>query len=311
MRRIAFLLAIAALCFSQQSSAFWQSRDSNYNKNVTAGGGGGYAGAGDVVSGAYAWWGLRAYNAAYATGLNKIANICTPADAVCADVNSDASGNFNLSGTGSLVCNNVGSICTVKTLYDQSGASSCSGPCDLANATPGSRPTLLINCVGSLPCMSFLAASNQTVSKLSAVSSLAQPYTFSFVSERTANFSVNNTVFDSNGQTVWSFYGSSGNVMRMTTNVSAFGDATASDGAPHSFQQVYSGSSSSDLVDATANTGLPAGIASISTSIALGKTTGGGSPMTGYIMEFGIWASAVSGGNQTSLATNQHAYWGF
>jgi hypothetical protein len=41
VRRLAFLLLAVCLCLSQQSSAFWQSRDSNYNTNVVAGGGGG------------------------------------------------------------------------------------------------------------------------------------------------------------------------------------------------------------------------------------------------------------------------------
>ena len=105
--------------------AYWQSRDSNYNLSI-GGSPPSYTGPGDVVSGAVAWWGLRAYNGTYAASLGKLANICTPLDAVCADVNSDTSGNFNLSGTGALLCNNSTSICTVKILYDQSGALSCS-----------------------------------------------------------------------------------------------------------------------------------------------------------------------------------------
>ena len=38
MRRLAFLFLAASLCLSQQSSAFWQSRDSNYNQNIAASG---------------------------------------------------------------------------------------------------------------------------------------------------------------------------------------------------------------------------------------------------------------------------------
>jgi hypothetical protein len=36
VRRLAFILLAVSLCLSQQSSAFWQSRDSNYNGNVFA-----------------------------------------------------------------------------------------------------------------------------------------------------------------------------------------------------------------------------------------------------------------------------------
>jgi hypothetical protein len=86
-----------------------------------SGGGGVFTGVLDIVPTAVAGWGLRAPSAAYATGLGKLANICTPSDALCADVNSDANGNFNLAGTPSLTCNNSTSICTIKTFYDLSG----------------------------------------------------------------------------------------------------------------------------------------------------------------------------------------------
>src|SRR6266436_5012205 len=102
-----------------------------------------YVGPGNVISGAVTFWGLRAYSASYASGLGKIANICTPLDAVCADVSSDVNGNFNLAAVGSLTCNNSVSICTVKTFYDQVGTA-CSGPCDMTQATIANRPTLVV-----------------------------------------------------------------------------------------------------------------------------------------------------------------------
>jgi hypothetical protein len=54
------LLACALLLAALVPANAWQSRDSNYNKNVTSGGGGSYTGPGDVVSGATQFNSLRA-----------------------------------------------------------------------------------------------------------------------------------------------------------------------------------------------------------------------------------------------------------
>jgi hypothetical protein len=43
--------------------------------------GGSYTGPGDVVSGAYAWYGLRGYSAAYATGSNPALDLVDQAGA--------------------------------------------------------------------------------------------------------------------------------------------------------------------------------------------------------------------------------------
>ena len=82
MRRplLIWCLLLAGICCIAQServSAFWQSRDSNYNKKVVTGGGGGYTGPGDVVA-ATAWYGMRAYTAAKAGGgasTTKVADV--------------------------------------------------------------------------------------------------------------------------------------------------------------------------------------------------------------------------------------------
>src|SRR5215472_2356967 len=78
---------------------------------------GGYQGPGDVVSGATAWWGYRAYNAAKCG--TAAVNVCNVSDVVCADQSTSATtGQLFLNTVGGTNCVSAGP-CTNKTLYDQ------------------------------------------------------------------------------------------------------------------------------------------------------------------------------------------------
>ena len=54
-----------------------------------------YTGPGDVVSGATAWYGLRAYNAAYATGSNNAVNIRRASDNTTSNIVILANGSLD------------------------------------------------------------------------------------------------------------------------------------------------------------------------------------------------------------------------
>lgn len=93
----AFLVGLISLAVNPAMAdgrlAFWQSRDSNYNN--TAFTAGGYVGPGDIVASATAWYGLRAYNAAYAApGTNKAVNLRRASDNAACD--------FVIAATGAL-----------------------------------------------------------------------------------------------------------------------------------------------------------------------------------------------------------------
>ncbi len=90
---VAWLLGLWVLTMLP-AEAWLQSRDSNYNKSVSAGAS--YTGPGDVVSGATAWYGLRAYNAAYATGSNKSINVRRASDNTTQDINILSSGALDI-----------------------------------------------------------------------------------------------------------------------------------------------------------------------------------------------------------------------
>jgi hypothetical protein len=269
-----------------------------------------YVGPANVVASPIAWWGLRAVSAAYATGLNKIANICTPADAVCADVKSDASGNFNLAGTGSLTCNNGGSICTIKILYDQSGALSCGGSaCDLTQATIGNRAILVVpaganGCsTTSNFCAIFASGKNYTGGTIVQ----AQAFTLSTVYKNTSG--VQSVIFGNNSTNIE--IGANGsNGAFIFAGVSA-PSATAADNVYHAIQGVFNNTTSDINVDGSANSVSVAGTTGMGNTITLGNNGAGGGPFIGNFVELGAWGSGFSGGTSSSMSTNQHTYWGF
>lgn len=259
-----------------------------------------YVGPGDVVSGAVAWWGLRAYSAA--TAGTKAANLChlTPG-VVCADINTLANGNFDVSTavTGPLNCGVV--TCWVSKLYDQSGANSCSGsPCDVNAGT--AHPTLATNVIGSLPSMQSAAdADNFTTASLTQ----AQPFTISFVYESTGT--ADSGILSSGGLQIRPNQSGAGTGTIYAGNTSFTVAMTNS--AFHAGQVVFNGASSSINLDGSTSTGSP-GTNGFSGAVILFSISGS-QVLTGYISEVGIWSGSLTSGQQTSLNDNQHTYWGF
>lgn len=83
------------------------------------------------------WFGLRGFNAAYA---GPAINVCLPSDTACADF-AISGGNLVVAPISGTSCNNSTTICTVKTIYDQSGQKRCTGsvPCNFTQATIANR----------------------------------------------------------------------------------------------------------------------------------------------------------------------------
>lgn len=314
MRLLSWALLLAGIiCIAQQDrvSAYWQSRDSNYNINVTSSGGA-YTGPGDVVSGAYAAWSFRAYNAAYATALGKIANICTPSDASCADVHSDTSGNFNLAGSG-LTCNNSTSICTVKTLYDQSGNTNCTSSvaCDVTNATISNRPVLLQNAVNGKWCMQLTSSSKQSL-RSSTASGLAQAFTVSAVYEFIDNAAQSALFGDSSNIEVGNHRSTANDAFIYAG--SAVPTATANASAFHAAQYVFNNASSDLYIDGSTNPGSlgsSTGIAVQNLSVGSQGGIGAGvvDPYNGVGCEVLVYPVGFSSGQKASMNSNQSAYY--
>jgi hypothetical protein len=310
---LAGVIAVFLLAVASQPKAQFNGCPAGFCGGVATSGGGGYTGPGDVVSGAYAWWGLRAYNAAKAG--TKAANICNSGDANCADVNTLSNGNFDVTtAQGSpLNCGGTGGTCTIKVLYDQSGNTNCAGSvaCDL-NVTAGgasARPTLTFSCVVSLPCMTLSGASGHRVESTGAAATQNQPYTISIVAKRTGSFTTNGGIFYMNGNGGDLETNASTNTWKQYAGSNA--TFTISDSSPHALQAIFNGASSNVYIDGS-STGTSPGASSFGSSgnVILGDN-GGGNSINGWVGEVGVWGSGLSAGNQSAMNSNQHTYWGF
>lgn len=266
-----------------------------------------YTGPGDVVSGAKAWWGLRAYNSAK-RGTAAV-NVCIPLDATCADLSTDAT-------TGALVIGTIGGsscsvvTCTVKTFYDQSGALYCSGSvaCDLTQATIANRPVLTVSCATtSKPCLTW--AAGQGFTAVAAIgTAFTQPYSAMVVMQRTGAFtsSATGVGIGAAGQVQLGLLNSANTAF---TFANAVNSTAASDSTWHVLQGVFSslgtGNTSVDAASHVASNGSATG-SGLSFCMAFGCANG----VVGLIDEGGWW-QADNTTNFGALNTNAKTYWGF
>ena len=257
-----------------------------------------YTGPGDIASGAVAWYGLRAYSSA-ARG-QKAINVCNAGDATCVDMSTDASsGALTITTVGGTNCSV--STCTIKKAYDQTG-----NGYDATQSTIASRPTLSVSCLSSLPCMAF-SGSQYLQATIPAVSF---PDTYSAVAKRTGNFGAQNAIFAISGRVRCSISLVDANLVALFAGVAGSMTVGAADNSWHAIQALVNGGSSSLDVDGTTTGGALSNNGG-STSLAVGAYPGGSNLLNGFMAEGGYWTSAVSSGNQSSLNSNQHSYWGF
>lgn len=286
-----------------RQQAFWQSRDSNYNVNIASISG--YTGPGDVTgftTNVLAWWGLRGYNSSTSGAIFRICDSAT--GLVCADAtwSSAGGGTLTLPTVGGFICDNTVHKCEISKLYDQSGASSCSGPCDVSNGI-GVRPTLLINCLGSKPCM--VSSSSELVSANIAAST-SQPYSHSVVALRTSGGQA--TIASAGNNASESLFATAANNVGMYAGGSV-ATAAATDGVVHTLQFLFNNASSILYVDATSNAGNIATSNSISSGAPFGFPSQLSGGLTGQVFESGYWSGDKSA-NFAAMHTNQCTYWG-
>jgi hypothetical protein len=312
-----WLVAFALLAATFPALAGWQSRDSNYNQNVAAAGGA-YVGPGDVVGGASVWYGLRAYNAAYAAATGNIADLVavTGGGAVCTlkaatDGTADLVGTYCSATTVPLACAAAsGGSCKISKLYDQTG-----GGKDASQGTLATMPALVFGPVTGLaanrPAMVF-ANAQFLVTSVAPV--IVQPLTMSSVAIRTSGTTDVGMMASDNGNEPEM-------ILQAATVATVFAGAVVSssqtNNAWHSFHGVFNSASTASLVNVDGVSGSPGNAGSGNFTAAhqlrIGRDSfaASGSWWVGNINEAGIWASALSGANMTSLSSNQHSYWGY
>jgi hypothetical protein len=253
-----------------------------------------YVGPGDVISGAIAWWGLRAYS-----------NATIGANAVRLRRDSDNNEqDFSIVGGGGLDSLAISAFkgaanLFIVTLYDQIGSNS------ITQATAANQPEFILNGIGSLPVMRCLKATNQYLSGGSITES--QPFTCSTVAKRTGDFSAYNSVGGANdGNISFGFALNPDSASIYAGGTGTF--ATATDSVMHAIQFVFNTTSSDLNVDGNFSASS-VGTGNFS-AMAFDYGRGGGNPMTGDSMEVGIWPSAFSTTDSSNMSTNQYSYWG-
>lgn len=260
------------------------------------------------------WWGLRAYNGAYATAGSAAIQICTASDALCTTIHVASTGGLSAADITTSTC---ASSCTIKEWFDQTGNGQ-----NLIQSTISKRATFVQSCLGSLPCAEFASAANGGYESANSYSQ-SQPYTVLWVAKRTGGTTTDSAVVttDANtGTAIYSEFASTANQILAYSGTSV--TIAANDNVWHfagaQFNSSTGGGNNSVITaDSSQLTGQNTGstAVAIATHIDMGCTNlSSGFPtrlLTGNIMEAGVWPSGISAANQATQNTNAHTYWGF
>jgi hypothetical protein len=175
---------------------------------VHSAGGGGYTGPLDVIStNVIACYSLEACSAALrGTPAVNVCNSTGGVDVGCGNLSTDATTGLLVPATISgITC--PGANCTIKTWYDQTAGNQCGGAtCDLVTGagTVATRPTIIASGFGSGPAA--VMSTTQSLDSFTSNLTLAQPYTMSSVSCRSAAAGGTEIFFGnsaSNGSMLW------------------------------------------------------------------------------------------------------------
>ncbi len=289
------LLAILLLCLAAAASAQVIIIGGQSSSSLP------YSGPGDVVSGAKAWWGLRCYNTAYA---GNVADVYAPSDASHTLITCSAGGALN--ETLQTLATTCAVSCTIKTLYDQSGANSCGGgACTVTQATEANRVNVKLNVLGSRYVMDTTAAAPNGLTGGSFTQ--AQPFT---IASAYRNTNAGDGVLIADSGSLVQFRPDLNGANTASIYAGATVSATASDAAFHAVNAVFNAASSSITVDGSTTVVNPS-TNGFSNQVDVFSIGAGVQQFHGYAAEFGIWAGSFSGAQLTSMNSNQRAYWRF
>lgn len=291
----AFLLCLLFISGPAFAQGPWQARSL-----VSVGGAPpAYTGPGDIATYVF-WWGLRAYNAAYATGSNNALRIIRASDSTTLNVVIKTDFTIDSSSAATFCASTT---CLLDQFYDQTG----NGHTGVLNVAGGKAAVQFSGCPGSAP-MCISAGPSITTGYSYTGSAINQPYTLVTVAQRTgSDLAEHYIIAGFNGAVgggILSFNeGGTANNNRLYCGSDL--NVTATDGALHSIIGVCNGASSilsiDNITPATGNAGATA----TSTSLGVIATPGSGVvPIGGFFFEGGITNSALtSGGGGTIAAT--------
>ena len=258
-----------------------------------ASGGGGYTGPGDIVA-ATAWYGMRAYSAALASGgasTTKAIDVngMTTTTSCTIFLNGTGTGGLDLTTAGAggvgnqcllgatTFCTVTNTACTVTKFYDQTGNGN-----NLSTFVAGVFPIFVFSALGSSPAVTLFNGAPTGITGTFAGKS--QPWSIAMVIKTLTSTGTREQFSDSafNGSFTQS---SKPNVISVYAGTEV--DVSALDSKFHSlsFRADDSGTGSAYSLDsAAATTGITVGTDAFGTTIQFGAAEG-------YFAEAGIWAT--------------------
>lgn len=252
-----------------------------------------YTGPGDIVSGATTFVGLTAYTAAYATGLGNAIDVCDTATGLTCTTGIKflATGYINATAVAALPACAI--KCSVTKGYDQTGNGN-----DWTK-TANTAPVLTFSCLGALPCLTSKATATTTNWLTPAIALIAQPFTYTRVALNISGVGSFLATPTTNAQ---ANYG----INLATCFAGSNANTAASDGSWHSINTVFSNAASDINVDGVQAT-KTCGTNNLSGQLSLND----GGTYAGTFMEIGVWPSAISAANSTTMSTNRKAVYGY
>lgn len=267
-----------------------------------------YAGPGDVVTGATAWYGLRGYDNATATlGTTKAVRLRRPSDNTEKDIVILTSGFFDWP-TAWNFCS--GGPVYVVTFYDQTG-----NGFDVTQSVQENQPELLFNEIGDGQSAIYFGG-NEWLVGTTIPTPVTDATIISVVNGGNPSGSFQNFIggAQSNGADLTLFFasrGGNGNTVSMGSTTGF--EAPANPNVWHSVIGASFTASNAILdVDGVATAGDIEPPTLLSPITLGGFETGGGDPLThfvGFLAEGGIWPSGFTGAQAAALANNQSNFW--
>jgi hypothetical protein len=188
----------------------------------------------------------------------------------------------------------------VVTLYDQIGNAAN----NFTQATPANQPAFTLGVVGGKPAIDGTSGATCWLNNGGGVSSGTNHITMSTVFQYKTT--ADGGVSTSGQHQLRVNFPSAGRVYQLGgTSI----DAPLSADTWHAGNVVYGTSADLYIDGASLVTGNIGAQPAISSIALVGFF--GGNPLNGYLVEYGLWDSALTTPNRAALNTNQHTYWGF
>lgn len=271
-----------------------------------------YSGPGDVVSGAAAWYGFRAYNAAYATAGSLAVNLRNTTSNEQCDFPVVAAGGLGVAKNCTVTSNGFSlatfctSGCAITEAYDQTGNGN-----NVVNATAGNQPTVTVSCQNSLPCAVFNGTASHCLVASGSVA-VTTP-----VSLATA---INYTVLNTKQAAVDQGPGTSGaEIGAGSTSGDIFIDINAAiinqaESTATWYAQIGVGTGTTGSSVNANGTGTTGGTSALSQTqpMAWGCTSNNAQNLNGKSSEAGLWSNVTFNSTQiTNMTSNIRTYYSF